>query len=283
MTPSPETVIDDPELPVPFRVRRRVRETADTVTLQLEPPGGQFPFQPGQFNMIAALGAGEVPISISGSAGVPQVLQHTIRAVGAATRRLLELRAGDWATVRGPFGRGWPLEQEAMRDLVVVTGGLGLAPLRSAILHVLAHRERYGRVLVLCGARTPRDVLYSRELERWRGRFDIEVRLTVDRAGADWRGNIGVVTTLFHDVDQLVDTPSAIALMCGPEVMMRFAVRDLQKRGLKDENIHLSLERNMQCGVGHCGHCQYGPYFLCKDGPVFAYSQIRFLFDVREM
>jgi NAD(P)H-flavin reductase len=276
-------VVEDPELPVPFRVRRRVRETADTVTLQLEPPGGRFPFQPGQFNMIAALGAGEVPISVSGSAEIPQVLQHTIRGVGAATRRLIALRAGDWATVRGPFGRGWPLAQAAERDVVVVTGGLGLAPLRSAILRILAHRERYGRVLVLCGARTPRDVLYRRELERWRGRFDLELRLTVDRAEADWRGNIGVVTTLFQDIDQLLDTSNAVALMCGPEVMMRFAVRDLQKQGLKDENIYLSLERNMTCGVGHCGHCQFGPYFLCKDGPVFAYSQIRFLFDVREM
>jgi NAD(P)H-flavin reductase len=273
----------DPELPVLFRVRRRVRETADTVTLHLEPPGGRFPFHPGQFNMIAALGAGEVPISVSGSAEANEVLQHTIRGVGAATRRLVALRAGDWATVRGPFGHGWPLAQESERDVVVVTGGLGLAPLRSAILHILAYRERFGRVLVLCGARTPRDVLYLRELERWRGRFDLEVRLAVDRAEADWRGNVGVVTTLFHEVDQLLDTPNAIALMCGPEVMMRFAVRDLRKRGLQDENIYLSLERNMKCGVGHCGHCQYGPYFLCKDGPVFAYRQIRFLFDVREM
>jgi NAD(P)H-flavin reductase len=275
--------MDDPELPVPFRVRRRVREAADTVTLHLEPPDRQFRFQPGQFNMIAALGAGEVPISVSGAPDAPELLQHTIRGVGAATRRLLALRPGDWATVRGPFGRGWPLVQETERDIVIVTGGLGLAPLRSAILHILAHREHYGRVLVLCGARTPHDMLYRQEIERWRARFDLEVRLTVDRADASWRGTVGVVTTLFYDVDQLLDVDNALALMCGPEVMMRFAVRDLQKRGLKDEHIYLSLERNMTCGVGHCGHCQYGPYFLCKDGPVFSYNQIRFLSDVREM
>lgn len=268
---------------MPARLRRRTRETADTVTLQLDAPGGRFAFQPGQFNMIAALGCSEVPISISGSADAPDILQHTVRGVGIATRRLVALRPGDWATVRGPFGTGWPLARAEHRDVVIVAGGLGLAALRSAVVHLLTYRERYGRVLLLCGARSPADLLYVRQLEQWRGRFDTEVRLTVDRADANWRGNVGVVTTLFHEVERLVDPDEAVVLMCGPELMMRFGVRDLLKRGLREENIYLSLERNMKCGVGHCGHCQYGPFFICRDGPVFPYSRIRFLFDVREM
>ncbi len=276
-------MMDDPYVPTAYRVVQRRRETADTVTLQLiSPDCPTFAFEPGQFNMISAFGVAEVPISISGSTGRPEILEHTIREVGVATSCLVGLRVGDWVGVRGPFGCGWPMTQAERRDLLVIAGGLGLAPLRSTILHTLGHRERYRRFVVLYGARTPQDVLFRHELEEWRGRFDAEVRLIVDRADATWRGNVGVVTTLFDEVQGMIDPANSVAMICGPDVMMRFCVRELQKRGTPDERIYLSLERNMKCAIGFCGHCQYGPFFLCKDGPVFAYSRLRFLSDVRE-
>ena len=233
--------------------------------------------------MISAYGAREVPISISGTPEESRIIQHTIRAVGAATRSLVALRVGDSLGVRGPFGSGWPLALAQQGDVVIVAGGLGLAPLRSAILHILAHREKYRRLVVFYGARTPHDLLYRRELERWRSRLDAEVRVVVDRADDTWYGSVGNVTSLFGQLEEWVDPASVTAMVCGPEVMMRFTVRDLLRHGVSKDRIYLSLERNMQCGVGFCGHCQYGPYFLCRDGPVLPYSRIEFLFNIREV
>ncbi|MBI3979659.1 MAG: FAD/NAD(P)-binding protein [Chloroflexi bacterium] len=276
--------VANPYLPAAFQVIGRRRETGDTLTLQLRPPNGdRFPFQPGQFTMIGISGVGEVPISISGSAQRPEVLAQTIRAVGAVTRALTSLDAGDRVDVRGPFGRGWPLEEAKGRDVLVVAGGLGLAPLRPAILHILAHRAAYRRVVVLYGTRTPADQLYRRDLAQWRGRFDLDTLVTVDAADTDWHGNIGVVPALLAQVEKRFDPANTVAMLCGPEIMMHFTRLELEKRGVHDHHIYLSMERNMKCAMGFCGHCQYGPYFICKDGPVFPYHRIALLFETREI
>ena len=269
-------------LPEPFIVSKVRRETRDTFTLEMEPlNGGEKHFTPGQFNMIYVYGVGEVPISISGDPAEPSILKHTVRAVGTVTKAITSVKRGGMLGVRGPFGSGWPLKEAEGYDVVVVAGGLGLAPLRPAILHLLRNRERYGRVAILYGARTPMDMLYKKELERWRARFDIDLDVTVDHATGGWKGNVGVVTTLIPGLK--IDVPNTVALVCGPEIMMRFTVRELNKLGIPDERIYISMERNMKCAVGFCGHCQFGPQFICRDGPVFRYDVIRPFFQVREV
>jgi NAD(P)H-flavin reductase len=273
----------DLQLPRPFRIARVVRETRDSFTWDLAPEAGAQPppFAPGQFNMLYRLAVGEVPVSISGDPGRPERLRHTIRAVGAVTRRMACLRAGAAVGVRGPFGSAWPVAAAEGSDIVVVAGGVGLAPLRPAILHVLAGRGRYGRFVVLYGARTPRDILFRRDLERWSGRLDTYVDVTVDRASGDWRGNVGVVTRLIARAG--FDPELAVALVCGPEIMMRFAIQALTARGVAADRIYLSMERNMKCAVATCGHCQWSDYLVCRDGPVFRFDRVARLFGVREL
>jgi len=268
-------------LPLIYRVEKRVRETADTFTLVLRPEtdAAGFSFAPGQFNMLTAFGVGEVPISISGDPGRPLPLSHTIRAVGAVTRALTTRRQGEQIGVRGPFGTSWPLRQAEGNDLVIVAGGLGLAPLRPAIYHILDHRAAYGNVEIVYGARTPADLLYSQELMKWRGRFDLRVHVTVDSATPDWRSNVGVVTTIIPRI--YFDPLHTTVLVCGPGVMMRFVVQEFRRRGVPEDNIFISMERAMKCGIGLCGHCQLGPVFICKDGPVFSYARIKEWFERR--
>jgi len=288
MTPVPETQTSEiktiePMLPAVYRIKRVQQDTHDTFTMELEPSkrNGGFSFAPGQFNMLYVFGVGEVPISISGDPANKQTIVHTTRAVGAVTKAMRKLKRGDTLGMRGPFGSSWPVGEAAGSDVVILTGGIGLAPLRPAIYHVLANREKYGKVVLLYGTRTPADMLYRRELEQWRSRFDIEVQITVDRAMNGWHGNVGVVTTLIHRAH--FDPHNAVAMVCGPEIMMRFAIIELHKRGLTDERIFVSMERNMKCGIGFCGHCQYGPTFICKDGPVYPYSSIKDIFTKREI
>lgn len=273
----------DPMLPVPFRVRRYRKETRDTYTLELIPVDDRtaWPFAPGQFNMLYIFGVGEVPISISGdpTGGLPLI--HTIRAVGNVTRAMQTLRSGDIIGVRGPYGAPWPMEMADQRDVIIVAGGIGLAPVRPALYQLLANRNRYGKVILLYGTRTPDDILYRQELERWRSRFDLEVHVTVDRATGGWRGNVGVVTTLIPKL--LFDPMHTLAIICGPEIMMRFTALELLKRGIWAEKIFISMERNMKCGIGLCGFCQCGRYFICKDGPVFRYDRVKDLLLKREI
>jgi len=273
----------DPMLPRPYRVQKVRQETSDTFTLELEPEGGarDLVFAPGQFNMLYAFGVGEVPISISGDPGKPAVLVHTTREVGTVTRAMRKLKPWDSLGVRGPYGVGWPVTEARGADLVIVAGGIGLAPLRPALYQVLAARKYYGKVVLLYGTRTPADILFRRELQQWRLRFDLEVHVTVDRAMGNWRGNVGVVTSLIPRAP--FDPHSTVAMVCGPEVMMRFTAQELEKRGVSPENVYLSMERNMKCALGFCGHCQYGPTFICKDGPVFRYDRLRPLLAVREI
>jgi NAD(P)H-flavin reductase len=273
--------IADPLLPAPYRVKKARRETHDTFTLALEPVSGESPqaFAPGQFNMLYLFGVGEVPISISGDPADQQNLFHTIRAVGTVTRPMRQLKRGDVLGVRGPFGNPWPVDEARGKDVVIVAGGLGLAPLRPVLYYLLANREQYGRVVLLYGARTPKDLLYQRSLDSWQGRSSVEVAYTVDAAANDWRGNVGVVTTLISKAR--FDPLHTTAMICGPEVMMRYVILELEKRGVASENIFISMERNMKCAVGFCGHCQFGPTFVCKDGPVFRYDEIRPFFELR--
>lgn len=258
----------------PWQITRVRRETFDTFTLELEPADGLPPleFLPGQFNMLYVFGVGEVPISISGDPTQPIPLVHTTRAVGTVTKAMRELKQGQALGVRGPYGQGWPVEEAIGHDVVIVAGGIGLAPLRPTLYRILSRRELYGKVVLLYGTRSPDDILFRKELEGWRSRFDLDVLVTVDYGDATWRGNIGVVTTLIPKAP--FDPLHTMAMVCGPEVMMRFTAEALEKRGVAVDNIYVSMERNMKCAIGHCGHCQFGPHFICKDGPVYPYSRI---------
>lgn len=262
----------DPWKPVPMPVLDVAMETDDTVTLTLDASAHPLAFAPGQFNMLYAFGHGEAAISISGDPAHPERLVHTIRRVGKVTTPLVSAEPGTVLGVRGPFGRGWPVDEAEGSDVVVVAGGIGLAPVRPLILHLLAHRPRFTRVLVLVGARTPADLLFVEELHRWRGRFDLDVQVTVDRADDDWHGPVGVVTKLLERAT--FDPEHARIFTCGPEIMMRFVVQTALRRGVAPEHVWLSMERNMKCGIGLCGHCQWGPDFLCKKGPVFSWDVI---------
>lgn len=276
-------VTPEPMIPVPFRIRRTSKETRDTRTFELETMNGTngFVFSAGQFNMLYVFGVGEVPISISGNPAKPQTLFHTARSVGNVTKAMLKLRRGDVLGVRGPFGSRWPVDEAAGKDVVIVAGGIGLAPLRPALYSFIAHREKYGRITLLYGARTPDDLLYKKELDQWRGRFNLEINVIVDSAAGNWQGNVGVVTTLIPRAR--FDPMHSIAMICGPEVMMRFTIKELQNIGITNENIYISMERNMKCGIGLCGHCQCGHTFVCKDGPIFRYDRVMNIFGKREI
>ncbi len=270
----------DPMRPAVWVVRARRRETADTVSLTVAPAEGGVPaVAPGQFNMLWAFGVGEAALSIGGATAAGVL--HTVRAVGATSERLTRLRRGEALGVRGPFGSAWPLGLAEGRDVVVMAGGLGLAPLRGAVRALLRRRRRVGRLVVLVGARTPEDVPYGKELARWAARGDLQVQVTVDRAGRAWTGPVGLVTALLDRV--AFEARGALALVCGPEVMMRASARALVDRGVGPERVFLSMERNMKCGVASCGHCQLAGSFVCREGPVYRYDRVRPLLDVREL
>jgi NAD(P)H-flavin reductase len=267
-------------VPQPLRVTRVRRETADVSTFELA-PAGDFAFAAGQFNMLYAFGLGEVAISISGDPARPDRIVHTVRAVGAVSNALARLRRDVVVGVRGPFGSFWPVAESEGSDVVIVAGGLGLAPLRPAIYEVLANRQKYGRIVLLYGTRGPAEILYRRELEAWRRGLDVDIAVTVDHATPAWRGNVGVVPALLARA--AFDPDHAVAMLCGPEIMMRFTIDALVDRGMAAERIYLSMERNMKCAVGLCGHCQFGPAFVCRDGPVFRFDRIAPFFNIREI
>ncbi len=272
----------DPMLPISYVVADKRQELGDTWTLELEPTGGDGveAFRPGQFSMLYAFGAGEVPISLSGGGEAGGRLGHTVRAVGAATRSICDTQPGEQLGVRGPFGNSWPLDQAEGGDVVVVAGGIGLAPLRLAVEQLIANRDSYRAVALLYGARSPDEMLYFSELQRWR-EAGIDVKYTVDTAIGEWDGRVGLVTKLIPITG--FEGSRTTAMICGPEVMMRFVAQALADRGVPDERICVSLERNMKCAIGHCGHCQLAHRFVCKDGPVFPVGRIGTLLGVREL
>lgn len=259
-----------------------MRENEDTFTLDLLPPDKKkAEFSPGQFNMLYAFGVGDVPISISGRSAQSGGWLHTIREVGTVTRALHRLKKGQTIGVRGPFGKGWPVDLAKGKDVIILAGGIGLAPLRPVLEKIQASRDHFGNVSLLYGARMPDALLFAQDRETWRGRDGIQVKITVDTGDRDWKGNVGVVTNLIDRVN--FDPQQTIAMVCGPEVMMRFSVSELKRFGVPTNQIFISMERNMKCAVGFCGHCQFGPSFICKDGPVFAYPSIQPFLEVREI
>ena len=272
-----------PLAPSVVRILDYRQETYDTFTLTCEPPrrsSSPYSFLPGQFNMLYMLGVGEAPISMSGDPENSETVIHTIRAVGSVTSALSRLRPGHSMGVRGPYGAPWPIETAVGKDVLLVTGGIGLAPLRPLIYELLRRRSEFRQVILLHGSRTPDDLIFAEEIAAWSQRKDFQARVTVDNANISWKGDVGVVTTLFRQIE--FDPANTVAFMCGPEVMMRFAIRDLRKRNLQREQMFVSLERNMQCAIGFCGHCQFGPSFVCVDGPVFRFDRIERFFDIRE-
>ncbi|MFI1991510.1 FAD/NAD(P)-binding protein [Actinoplanes sp. NPDC020271] len=268
----------NPAVPVPHRVVSRHRDTADTVTMELAGLGESLPpFSPGQFAMLTAYGIGDVPISLSGRCG--DGLRHTIRAVGAVTTALCSAEVGDVIGVRGPFGAGWDVSAATGHDVIVVAGGIGLAPLRPLVERILGERPAFGRVAVLIGVRHPDDLLYPDDLREWAGSGQV---LTItDRPAAGWTGPVGLVTTLIPGA--AVTFAAAVAFVCGPEVMMRFTAEALIARGVPAGRVQVSLERCMRCGIGWCGHCQLGPLLICRDGPVVPYPVAAPLLTEREL
>ena len=271
--------------PMAAEVIEKRREAPQVWTLRLrlkdEAQRRRFQFRPGQFNMVYDVGVGEVPISIVSDPVDPELLDHTIRAVGAVTHRLSELDRGDVVGLRGPYGSAWPLEEARGKDVLIVTGGLGCAPVAAAINYIVARRDSYGALKIIHGIKTPGDLLYRERFRAWQKIPNTEVHLTVDRPDRRWKHAVGVVTNLFRTVR--IDPGQSIVMMCGPEVMMRAAVHELTGRGVAEDRIYLSLERNMKCAVGFCGHCQYGPLFICKDGPVLRYDRLGRWFDIKEL
>jgi len=271
-----------PMVPERFEVVSRRQDTADTWTLELQRSSGDpLAFAPGQFTMLSAAGAGEVPISISGDPDRPERLVHTVRAVGLATEAICASEPGRVLAGRGPFGEPWPVEEVAEgAEVVIAAGGIGLAPLRPAILWLLARRNRYRRLVLLYGGRAPDQLLYADELEAWAER-GLEILVTVDSAGPEWLGTVGVVTRLVGRAG--LAGGDTFAMACGPEVMMRFTVAALREAGVDADRVFVSMERNMQCGIGHCGHCQLGPTLVCRDGPVYRWSELEPWLAVREL
>jgi anaerobic sulfite reductase subunit B len=283
---APGTLVP-PMRPLRYVVAARRAETHDTVTLMLRPAETPIePPRPGQFTMLYVYGVGEVPVSVSGfrpggsQGSRVQVLVQTIRAVGAVTRALCAAVPGDMVGVRGPFGTDWQPHRADGRDMLVVAGGIGLAPLRPVLLTALAERARYDRVVLLVGARSPDDLIFTRELDTWRRR-DADVRVTVDHGSSGWTGQVGLVTKL---IDAAIEDPAdTVAFVCGPEIMLRLCSEALVNRGVAAADIRVSLERNMRCGTALCGHCQLGPLLLCRDGPVVSYAEAAPLVTRKEL
>ena len=266
-------------------IDRIVLETPGVATYELVFPdpdlAAAYSFLPGQFNMLYLPGVGEIAISVSGDPADGMRLPHTIRSAGNVTRALAKMKEGAGLGLRGPFGSEWPIDACGGKDVVLVGGGIGLAPLRPAIYKLLADRNRFGTLTLLYGARTPDTILYSKEFDQWRAQ-GLDVQVTVDRTSDGWSGNVGVVTLLLDRLP-LPDPENSILLSCGPEVMMWYTIQSARSRGIPDQSLYVSLERNMNCAIGLCGHCQFGPAFVCKDGPVFRYDRVASILKVDDL
>ncbi|TDV44132.1 FAD/NAD(P)-binding protein [Actinophytocola oryzae] len=272
----------NPMVPVGYAVVDRTVETRDSATLTLAPVEESLPrFRPGQFTMVYVPGVGEIAVSVSGDPRLEHVLVQTVRAVGAVSGAIHDATPGTVLGLRGPFGTDWDLPTAAGFDLLLVAGGIGLAPLRPVLLGALACRARYGRITLVLGARTPAEFLYRDQIRAWAERADLTVLSTVDHSTPGWHGRVGLVTEPLANAE--LDPARTVAFLCGPEVMMRFSAELLCARGVPASRVRLSLERNMRCGVGLCGHCQLGPLLVCRDGPVVRYGQVADLLRVKEL
>lgn len=275
--------VTNPYLPRAAEVAARIEEAPNMVTLRLylsDPlDRDAYSFDPGQFNMLYLYGVGEVPISISSDPAETDTLDHTVRAVGRVTRALTGLQVGDHLGIRGPFGRGWPIHEAEGRDLVVLTGGLGCAPVVAAIGYAVKRRNWFRRLVIMQGVKHSADMIWRERYDAWARLSDTRVLLAADQAEKGWRGHLGLVTEVIDQAE--FDPEQCTVLVCGPGPMMLAGVRRMLERGVSDGDIWLSLERNMHCGIGHCGHCQVGPWFVCNDGPVFRYRDIRWLLGTK--
>lgn len=274
----------EPMVPEIVTVKKIFWETEDVFTLILDTSqiyDGKYSFKSGQFNMLYAFGIGETAISISSDSKHPETIYHTIHKVGTVTSVLSQLKKGSMLGLRGPYGTSWPVDIAKGKDVCIIAGGIGLAPIRPAIYKLFKRRNDYGKISILYGSRSPQDLLYRVELEQWGKKNNVEVLVVVDRGDPSWRGHIGVVTNLLNYTK--IDPISTITMVCGPEIMMYYTIKEIISKGVPEEHIYLSMERNMKCAVGFCGHCQYGPKFICKDGPVFKYPQIKELFGKKEI
>ena len=267
-------------LPQEAQIIERIEESPGLFTLRLRFTDPQvqaaYQFEPGQFNMLYLHGVGEIPISIVSDPKDELIFEHTIRAVGRVSNAMSRLKPGGFIGVRGPFGRGWPLQAAEQRDVVVVTGGLGCAPVVSVINYIAHRRERFGKLNIVQGVKHSSDFIWRERYDHWREMPDTTVLLAADRGEPIWPWHIGRVTDLFEQLD--FDPAHVSVMLCGPEGMMRVVVRQMLDRKVAESDIWLSMERNMQCAVGHCGHCQYGGKFICKDGPVFSFTELKPLF-----
>ena len=267
-------------LPLPVEIVGRSEEAAGIFTLHLRLPTPEqravYCFLPGQFNMLYLPAVGEVPISLS-SDPEDEILGHTVRSAGRVTRALARLQPGEYLGVRGPYGRGWPLQEAGGRDVVIVTGGLGCAPVLAVVHYVLRRRKSFGRLVVIQGVKHSRDLLWPQAYQEWARQPDTQVLVAADAGEPLWPWHVGSAIPLIEQA--VFDTDHALAMLCGPEGMMVAAARALAARGLAESAIYLSMERNMQCAVGLCGHCQLGGKFVCRDGPVFRYPEVKFLLE----
>ena len=279
----PKVESGSPMRPALFRILDRQEEIPGCLTLRVEPESdeGDSGFKPGQFYMAYVFGHGEVPISVSGNPASSKELSFTVMEVGSVTRALCAAKLGTAIGLRGPFGSAWPVEKVKGRNVIAMAGGLGLAPLRPALYHMLQNRNDYGDLTLLYGARQPQSILFQQQLDNWRAQAPINIDITVDAAEREWLGEVGIVTELLKG--RSIDPAQTSALICGPEIMMRFSAYALLDLGVAAENIHISMERNMKCAVKMCGRCQYGPYFICHEGPVLSFDRVERLFKIREV
>lgn len=268
-------------IPECYQIQSIFHDTHDVFTLALtkQDQKKRQVFLPGQFNMLYQFGIGEVAISICSSPSDDEMVLHTIRAVGSVTRSLQKLKKGDEIGVRGPFGTHWPLTKKGC-DVLLIAGGVGIAALRPVLFSLAQRAHEYQKITLIYGTRTIDDILYKKEMEEWK-KQGLDIKVTLDCADIHWQGQVGVVTSLINE--HLPNPSNTIVLICGPEIMIQFAVKELMRAQVNEDNVYMSLERNMQCAVGFCGQCQYGPYFLCKDGPVFSYPQIKNYLTIREL
>jgi sulfhydrogenase subunit gamma (sulfur reductase) len=273
----------NPYLPAEAEIVERIQELPSVFTLRLQLCDPElrnvWRFAPGQFNMLYLYGVGEVPISIVSDPQEPAHLGHTIRVVGRVTRGLAGLRPGERIGVRGPYGRGWPLQETTGHDVLIVTGGLGCAPVVAVINYVIARRASFGKLTIIQGVKHADDLLWRDRYAYWATMPDTQVLLSADHGGPVWPWHVGLVTEVFNHAQ--IAAERTVVMMCGPEGMLRASIEALTRRGIAEDRIYLSMERNMQCAVGHCGHCQFGASFVCRQGPVFAYPEVKALFDVK--
>ena len=271
---------NNPYRPIETEVLDVITETPTIKTVKMKPKE-EIIFKTGQFVELTIPGAGEAPFTPSSRPWLKDKMEVTVMQVGKVTERIHQLKKGDTVGVRGPYGNGYPLEEFLGKELLVVGGGCGFAPLRSLMYEIFEKSKEFKKLFFRGGCKTPKDFLYKKETAEWAKRDDIDVVLTVDTldgGNGEWKGKVGLVTTVLDGIK--MDKKNGIAVVCGPPIMMKFTTKKLIEVGFKDVNIYLSMERNMSCGIGKCGHCRIGPYYVCKDGPVFRYDKVKDFPDV---